>query len=59
SQVRYWIKAGVLTPERDLPRGFLCFRLTRAVEQRIQAALARGRKRRSPQQPHRSHTHFH
>lgn len=59
SQVRYWIKAGVLTPERDLPRGFLCFRLTRAVERRIQAALVRGRKRRSPQQPHRSHPHFH
>lgn len=59
SQVRYWIKAGVLTPERDLPRGFLCFRLTAAVERRIQAALARGSKRRSPLQPHRSHPHFH
>lgn len=65
SRVRYWIKAGVLTPERDLPRGALCFRLTPEIERRIQAALARGRKPRSPRgkksrstkQHHRSHTH--
>jgi DNA invertase Pin-like site-specific DNA recombinase len=55
--VRYWIKKGLLKPERDLPRGFFCFRLTPSIERRLQAALARGRQHRSPRQPHRSHSH--
>jgi DNA invertase Pin-like site-specific DNA recombinase len=55
--VRYWIKEGILTPERDLPRGFFCFRLTPAVERRIQAALARGRSTRGSKQHHRRRIH--
>lgn len=57
--VRYWIKEGILTPERDLPRGFFCFRLTPAVERRIQAAQARGRSTHSPKQHHRRRIHSH
>jgi hypothetical protein len=57
STVRYWVKTHVLTPERDLPRGFFCFRLPPAHERRIKEALARGRSARSPRQRHRSHPH--
>ncbi|WP_235216654.1 hypothetical protein [Archangium violaceum] len=57
STVRYWVKTHVLTPERDLPKGSFCFRLTPALDRRIKAALARGRRPRSPRQRHRSHPH--
>ena len=40
--VRYWIDTGVVTPERDHPTAQLRFRITKAVERRIQAALERG-----------------
>jgi DNA-binding transcriptional MerR regulator len=57
--VRYWIKKGILSPERELPRGQFCFRLTAAIKQRIQVALSRGRNSRSRKQhhPHRVHSH--
>lgn len=55
STVRYWVKTHILTPERALPRGFFCFRLTPAHVRRIKEALARGRSARSPRQRHRSH----
>jgi DNA invertase Pin-like site-specific DNA recombinase len=55
--VRYWIKTHVIEPERDLPKGAFCFRLTPSVEKSIKAALARGKKARSLKQPHRSHAH--
>lgn len=54
--VRYWIKTGVVTPERDHPTAHLRFRITPAAEQRIQAALQRGtgpRRKTHPQ--HRPH----
>jgi DNA invertase Pin-like site-specific DNA recombinase/DNA-binding transcriptional MerR regulator len=57
--VRYWIKKGILTPERELPRGQFCFRLTAAIKQRIQAALSRGRNSRSRKQHHRRRVHSH
>lgn len=57
STVRYWVKKHVLTPERVLPRGFFCFRLTSAHERRIQKALARGRSARTLRQRHRSLPH--
>jgi DNA invertase Pin-like site-specific DNA recombinase len=57
STVRYWIQKGILTPERDLPRGCFCFRLTPEVERRIQAALARRRKPRRTKQHHRHRIH--
>ncbi|QQR47396.1 MerR family transcriptional regulator [Myxococcus xanthus] len=55
--VRYWIKKGLLKPERDLPRGFFCFRLPPAIERRIRAALARGGSRRRSSQHHRRRIH--
>ena len=55
--VRYWIKKGILTPERALPKGNFCFRLTHEVEQLIQAALARKRTSRHPTQHHHPHIH--
>jgi DNA invertase Pin-like site-specific DNA recombinase len=57
STVRYWVKTHVLTPERDLPKGSFCFRLTPALARRIKAALVRRRRARSPRQHHRSHPH--
>lgn len=57
STVRYWVKTHILTPERDLPRGFLSFRLTPALERRIKEALARGRSAPSSRQRHRGHPH--
>ncbi|HZI05123.1 MAG TPA: recombinase family protein, partial [Archangium sp.] len=53
--VRYWIRKGILTPERALPRGSFCFRLTPEVERSIESALARGKKSRGSKQPHRRH----
>ena len=53
--VRYWIRKGILTPERALPRGSFCFRLTPEVERGIESALARGKKSRGSKQPHRRH----
>ncbi len=55
--VRYWIKKGILTPERALPKGNFCFRLTHEVEQLIQAAIARKRTSRRPTQHHHHHIH--
>ncbi len=57
STVRYWVKTHVLTPERDLPKGSFCFRLTPALARRLKAALARRSSARSPRQHHRSHPH--
>ncbi|HEX5754189.1 MAG TPA: recombinase family protein [Archangium sp.] len=57
--VRYWIRRGILTPERALPGGSFCFRLTPAVERRIQATLARERRSRGSKQHHRRHIHSH
>jgi hypothetical protein len=53
--VRYWIRKGLLTPERALPRGSFCFRLTPEAERGLQAALARGKKSRGSTQPHPRH----
>ncbi|RKH75080.1 recombinase family protein [Corallococcus sp. AB045] len=55
--VRYWIKKGLLKPERDLPRGFFCFRLTPAIERRIKAALTHGASRQRTRQHHRRRSH--
>jgi hypothetical protein len=55
--VRYWVKKGLLKPQRDLPRGFFCFRLTPTIERRLQAALAHAGSRRRTRQHHRRRSH--
>jgi DNA invertase Pin-like site-specific DNA recombinase len=50
--IRYWIETGVITPEKKTPDGDFRFRITPAVERRIQAALARGTGPRRVQRPH-------
>jgi DNA invertase Pin-like site-specific DNA recombinase len=55
--VRYWIRRGIVTPERALPKGNFCFRLTPQVERRIRAAIARGKRSRGSTQHHHHHIH--
>src|SRR5262249_29867208 len=50
--VRHWIDTDVITPEKKTPDGDFRFHITAAVEQRIQAALARGTGPRSAPRPH-------